>query len=446
MTVKPSHLSLLTRRAQKSRWALAWFAVSCASAGTCFALPARALIDQPTKCAVGSIDLKTGVDETSNTFLSPGAVDQSWTVLSDPDPGTTEPRPATVIPPYPSAWSLPFPGTQYLSYYPTSTNDLNGIYKFETFFCLRPGFHFPKLKLDILADDVAEVFLNGHSLGQTTGLPYNFVTPTTLTATIPAWFHVGPNSLQVVVNNTGNVAMGFDMSATLKTKGLGVDRPACCNTTGSLSGRKWNDLNGDGVKQSHEPTLSGWLIKLSNGATTWTDSNGYYYFVNLPAGLYTVAEQAQAGWQQTSLPATHTILLAPGQGVNNLDFGNRRCPQCMEGQVVFVPAGGPAAADLCARLCCKRGEFFFQNSCGCGCSTKPPCPDPGTPGIRYVSRDPAFCAAARFICKSGEEFFSNECGCGCRSTIVLPDSSREGVFAPIEPSGRANPENHTSAP
>jgi hypothetical protein len=35
-------------------------------------------------------------------------------------------------------------------------------------------------------------------------------------------------------------------------------------------------------------------------------------------------------------------------------------------------------------------------------------------GVRYVSRDPAQCAAIFFICQPGEVAFFNECGCGCK--------------------------------
>ncbi|HYO51501.1 hypothetical protein [Archangium sp.] len=35
------------------------------------------------------------------------------------------------------------------------------------------------------------------------------------------------------------------------------------------------------------------------------------------------------------------------------------------------------------------------------------------PTRRYVSRDPATCAAIFFVCQEGESVFFNECGCGC---------------------------------
>ncbi|WNG34998.1 hypothetical protein F0U61_16085 [Archangium violaceum] len=38
------------------------------------------------------------------------------------------------------------------------------------------------------------------------------------------------------------------------------------------------------------------------------------------------------------------------------------------------------------------------------------------PNLRYVSRDPATCAAILFVCEEGETTFFNECGCGCATT------------------------------
>jgi hypothetical protein len=39
--------------------------------------------------------------------------------------------------------------------------------------------------------------------------------------------------------------------------------------------------------------------------------------------------------------------------------------------------------------------------------------DYNDPNLRYVSRDPAQCAAIFFFCQEGETTFFNDCGCGC---------------------------------
>ncbi|HEY9830379.1 MAG TPA: S8 family serine peptidase [Stenomitos sp.] len=76
-----------------------------------------------------------------------------------------------------------------------------------------------------------------------------------------------------------------------------------------IQGTKWNDLNGNGVKDTGEAGLAGWTIYLDqnkNGTldtgetSTVTDANGNYSFAGLAAGTYTVAEVMQSGWQPTS--------------------------------------------------------------------------------------------------------------------------------------------------
>jgi len=82
----------------------------------------------------------------------------------------------------------------------------------------------------------------------------------------------------------------------------------------SISGSKWNDYDGDGVRDGGEPGLSHWKIYLDeNRNGCWdageryalTDENGDYAFTGLNlVGTYIVAEEAQAGWTQTWPPLT----------------------------------------------------------------------------------------------------------------------------------------------
>ncbi len=96
-----------------------------------------------------------------------------------------------------------------------------------------------------------------------------------------------------------------------------------CPTNGSLSGQKFNDLNGNGVWDADEPALAGWTIHLSNGQTATTDASSYYYFLNLLPGSYTVSEVQQSGWVQT-VPAGgfYSVVLGQSQATNGLNFGN----------------------------------------------------------------------------------------------------------------------------
>jgi hypothetical protein len=96
--------------------------------------------------------------------------------------------------------------------------------------------------------------------------------------------------------------------------------------TGTISGIKFEDLNGNGAKDEGEPGLSGWIINLFDGTATTateTDENGFYEFANLTHGTYTVSEEQQIGWFQTTQdPAT--IQIESGTLIENVDFGNHK--------------------------------------------------------------------------------------------------------------------------
>jgi len=104
------------------------------------------------------------------------------------------------------------------------------------------------------------------------------------------------------------------------------------NHLGSIAGLKWDDSDGDGVKDAGEPILAGWTIFLDSDGdgvldvgetSTVTAGDGTFSFPNLAPGAYTVAEQLQGGWEQTA-PATgvHDVVLASDDDVTGLLFGN----------------------------------------------------------------------------------------------------------------------------
>lgn len=99
--------------------------------------------------------------------------------------------------------------------------------------------------------------------------------------------------------------------------------------TGSISGIKYNDLNGDGIRESGEPVIPNWSINLySNGTliTVNTDSNGTYTFPNLKPGTYIITEPItnMITTEPSSGNYTVTIIGKDGNGMNitGKDFGN----------------------------------------------------------------------------------------------------------------------------
>lgn len=94
--------------------------------------------------------------------------------------------------------------------------------------------------------------------------------------------------------------------------------------------KKFNDLNGDGIRQGNEPGLGGWTFQLNGpagGPSLTTGSNGGACFqTGYAAGVYTATETPQTGWSATTPGgAVQTFTLVPTQNVA-LVFGNRQTP------------------------------------------------------------------------------------------------------------------------
>ncbi len=96
----------------------------------------------------------------------------------------------------------------------------------------------------------------------------------------------------------------------------------------SISGTKFNDSNGNGIKDTNEKGLAGWTIHLvaensTLKATNITGPSGAYRFDHLPSGSYRLSEIPQHGWNQT-LPVKgiyHVNITS--SNVSGKDFGNR---------------------------------------------------------------------------------------------------------------------------
>jgi ubiquitin len=108
----------------------------------------------------------------------------------------------------------------------------------------------------------------------------------------------------------------------------------------SISGMKFEDRNGNGVKDSGEPGLPGWIIELNKEETVVTSAktlaDGTYSFTDIAPGSYTVLEAEQAGWIQIA-PAGNAYRAVSSRGQINItradqsevpatevNFGNRR--------------------------------------------------------------------------------------------------------------------------
>ncbi|MCK4457898.1 MAG: hypothetical protein KAW39_09185 [Thermoplasmata archaeon] len=96
----------------------------------------------------------------------------------------------------------------------------------------------------------------------------------------------------------------------------------------SVSGYKYEDMNGDGDWDEGDTGLEGWTITLYRMdadswvqvATTTTDASGYYEFEICMGGEYKVAETEMEGWMATA-PTEFTFTAVSGQA-QTFDFFN----------------------------------------------------------------------------------------------------------------------------
>jgi hypothetical protein len=83
---------------------------------------------------------------------------------------------------------------------------------------LPQGFHDASLSVDVHADNVASVFLNGMQIGQQpfAAILANFQDPpSTFTATDPVLFRAGTNVLEFDITNLGGPGPSFDYKAVV---------------------------------------------------------------------------------------------------------------------------------------------------------------------------------------------------------------------------------------
>ena len=113
----------------------------------------------------------------------------------------------------------------------------------------------------------------------------------------------------------------------------------------TISGFKYNDLNGNGLRDVGEPGLGGWTIYIDyppygldgGDVLTTTDGNGYYEFANLVPDTYRIAEDLKPGWVQTTPSLgyhdadVHFDVTSTGN-----DFGNQ-----MRGSITIVKDANP---------------------------------------------------------------------------------------------------------
>ncbi len=280
-------------------------------------------------CSTDTLNISTGFDHNVNTTYPTGSYDAFWELIETPVPGSNVPRASSVISPY-YAWDTQS-GSGWISAYPTNNFTVNNpdplpFYTYQTCFCICENGTQVTLDINVLADDECDIYLDNTFIGFVGNGPQAFQLPPDHFLQVLT-LSQGNHCLQIRARNTGAVAMGVNLLGTIT--GANLLNHACCSNGSKITGMKFNDMNQNGIKESNEPGIQGWIILLNNGSSTVTDAQGNYTFANLLPGSYTVSELLLPGWSQTYPPSgTYNIQFGASTVVGNIDFGNYRQPGC----------------------------------------------------------------------------------------------------------------------
>ena len=114
---------------------------------------------------------------------------------------------------------------------------------------------------------------------------------------------------------------GYTVAATSGNTG-GGDFGNFQNVT--LSGKKWEDHNGNGIRDAGDQGLAGWTINVGNQTAT-TDVNGNWS-ITVGPGTFAIQEAATgqpwSSFTQTSGNGGYSVTTASGVNAGGNDFGN----------------------------------------------------------------------------------------------------------------------------
>ena len=228
-------------------------------------------------------------------------------------------QPAFIIPPN-ALYSI-IPGTQYISHVPDGNGVPIGAVRFRASFVLPQGYQDASLSVDVHADNVATVYLNGTQFGQQpfAAIIENFVDPpSTFTASDPALFHAGTNTLDFDIYNFGGPGPSFDYKAVVS-----FTPPSCAPLPAGIVSWWPAEGNANDVVDGNNGTLQGGATFaggqvgqafLLDGLNAYIDAgNGANLHVS--DGDFTV----EAWVQFNALAGDMSIVDKMANGLNNVD-------------------------------------------------------------------------------------------------------------------------------
>lgn len=146
----------------------------------------------------------------------------------------------------------------------------------------------------------------------------------------------GSYQVAEILQTGWNISPGYAVEQTVTVvaeNNTAVNYGNWTPTLGSISGKVWNDVNGDG-SSAGEPGLSGWTVFIDQNSdglidpgepTAVTGAIGDYTLSNVPIGSNLVREVTPIGWQATAPGTGMQLVNVPnGTDVPGVNFGNKQ--------------------------------------------------------------------------------------------------------------------------
>ena len=118
--------------------------------------------------------------------------------------------------------------------------------------------------------------------------------------------------------------------------------PAFAQSEGTISGSIYEDLNGNGVRDANEPGLKDVEVQFVSGGwnTTISSIDDGTFSIRVNPATWTVTVLPSAGWRVTTSNSVDAFIGAPGDAVDNLEFGVVRVVTDADGNEILPASGG----------------------------------------------------------------------------------------------------------
>ncbi len=284
-----------------------------------------------------SINFATGTDANGGLLAAGvGAFDANWIVTNGPNNANLNlPNVPLAIPNYNNAWGRkaapnilaqmtssgnwisPFPSELY------APNNPNVPFEFTYEFCVcaNDDYNFQGL---FNADDAARLYVNNTLIANSTSGGNSWEDIIQFNATVA--LNAGKHKLRIELHNTNRTAMGVNCSGTITAQGIGaIATSTCCSPVGAINGRKYKDVNSNGVIDGQDVVVPNWDFQLTGPGGSFnstTDAYGTFAFTNLVPGTYTLTEVLQAGSTPVFPAGGSTTVVVTAGNVTTVNFLN----------------------------------------------------------------------------------------------------------------------------